>query len=238
MKRAIAWMCVAALTCALGTSSQAATLQVSPVLIDAGESSAAEKLVLRNKGATPINAQIRLFGWRQSEGQDVLEPTRAIVASPPFASIPPGGEQVVRIVRVDRSKPAREASYRLIVDELPDKSERRTSGVNFVMRYSVPVFFGSPAGAAPRLDWKVRAEKGAVVVTAVNTGARRVRVSELVLRNSGGEMLAARRGLVGYVLGNSTATWKIPAGKVSSGSRVLITGNGDVGPIHGQAVAP
>lgn len=214
----------------------AATLQVSPVLIDVNGEGGAEKVTLRNLGDRPLNAQIRLFKWTQKDGRDVLEPTREVVASPPIAAIGPNGEQIVRVVRVDRTPLAGEASYRLIVDQLPEQVAPTKSGVSFLMRYSVPVFFASKASSAAALSWQVEARNGAVFVTASNPGSRRVRVAELDVSSQSGATIASRKGLVGYVLGSSTATWQLSGVSLAKGATVRIEARGDDGPIRGQAV--
>lgn len=227
---------LAALALAGGVAA-ASSLQLSPVLIDLEGTAAAEKVTLKNLGGRPINAQIRLFRWTQKNGRDVLEPTRDVVASPPIASIAANGEQVVRVVRIDRTPLAREASYRLLVDQLPEKMAPTKSGVSFLMRYSVPVFFAPKVQPAPQLTWQIEARGGAIHVSASNPGSRRVRVAELSITSQSGATVAARKGLVGYVLGGSTATWQLSGTSLAKGAAVRIEARGDDGPIRAQAVA-
>lgn len=227
---------LAALALAGGVAA-ASSLQLSPVLIDLEGTAAAEKVTLKNLGGRPINAQIRLFRWTQKNGRDVLEPTRDVVASPPIASIAANGEQVVRVVRIDRTPLAREASYRLLVDQLPEKMAPTKSGVSFLMRYSVPVFFAPKVQPAPQLTWQIEARGGAIHVSASNPGSRRVRVAELSITSQSGATVAARKGLVGYVLGGSTATWQLSGTILAKGAAVRIEARGDDGPIRAQAVA-
>lgn len=227
---------LAALALAGGVAA-ASTLQLSPVLIDVDGPASAEKVTLKNLGDRPINAQIRLFKWTQKNGRDVLEPTREVVASPPIASIGANGEQVVRVVRVDRTQLAGETSYRLLVDQLPEQAAPTKSGVSFLMRYSVPVFFAPKAQVAPQLTWQIEARGGALHITATNPGSRRVRVAELSISSQSGATVASRKGLVGYVLGGSTATWQLSGASLVKGVAVRIEARGDDGPIRAQAVA-
>lgn len=215
--------------------ARASSLQISPVLVDLSGPASAEKVTLRNLGGKPINAQIRVFKWTQSGGKDVLEPTRDVVASPPMASIDANGEQIVRIVRVDKSPISTEVSYRLLVDQIPDQSKASHSAVNFMMRYSVPVFFSPVRQRSPELTWRLEQRKGVAVLIATNSGSRRVRIAELGLSSQSGTTVASRKGLVGYVLGRSTAAWDLPGVNLRHGASVSITAQGDDGTIRATA---
>lgn len=227
---------VAALVLAHGPA-RATSLQISPVLVDLTGEASAEKVTVRNLGDKPINAQIRVFKWTQKAGRDVLEPTRDVVASPPIASIAANGEQVVRIVRVDKSPLSSEVSYRLLVDQIPEQSKPTHSAVNFMMRYSVPVFFSPAHQRSPELTWSLEQRNGVVTLTASNSGTRRVRIAELGLSSQSGTTVASRKGLVGYVLGKSTASWDLSGVNLPRGAAVSITAQGDDGPIKGTATA-
>src|SRR5690242_18933580 len=91
----------------------AGSLQVAPVGIEVAAPGAASSIKLRNEGATPINAQIRVFRWIQAKGEERLEPTGDVVASPPMVHIGPGAEFIVRLVRVTKQLVSAEESYRL-----------------------------------------------------------------------------------------------------------------------------
>ncbi len=67
------------------TLAQAASLQVAPVGIEVAAPGTASTVKLRNEGTSAINAQIRAFRWVQVDGQEKLEPTDDLVASPPMA---------------------------------------------------------------------------------------------------------------------------------------------------------
>jgi len=180
---------------------------------------------LKNTGSEQIKAQIRIFKWIQRNGKDELIPTRDVVASPPLVNITPSGSSIVRIVRVSKTPTNGEEAYRLIVDQLPNKTKRSGVAVTLQMRYSIPVFFGANSGDEPKLAWTVKANGSNLIVQ--NTGKRRVRVSELTIKNASGQRIGSKSGLVGYVLSNSMASFKISmAKKARKGSKVLITANG------------
>ena len=128
--------------------SWAASLQVAPVKVEVASPGAATTVKLRNEGTTSLNAQIRVFRWSQVNGEDKLEPTTDVVASPPLTKLSPKTDYTVRLVRVSKTPVAKEETYRLFIDELPDAANQRNRAVNLLLRYSIPVFF-YPASGAP-----------------------------------------------------------------------------------------
>ncbi|MFP3757747.1 fimbria/pilus periplasmic chaperone, partial [Cupriavidus sp. SIMBA_020] len=135
---------------------QAATLQISPVLVDLAPQQGATGILLRNPGATPIYGQVRVYAWDQAQGDDVLTPTTEIQASPPIIQVPSKGEQLVRLVRSGNDLAPLQKSYRLVIDEIPDPSTPLVNGVVLRMRYSVPVFVaGATPEPTPELAWRV-----------------------------------------------------------------------------------
>jgi fimbrial chaperone protein len=117
--RAIVLLLTTALA-SLPTALCAASLQVAPVSIEVQAPAAAATLKLRNEGPSPINAQLRVFRWSQTNGEEKLEPTDDVVASPPIVALTPKTDYTVRLVRVTKRPILVGESYRLFVDELPE----------------------------------------------------------------------------------------------------------------------
>lgn len=225
---------LAILLCMAG-KVEAASLRVAPVILDLRAPTAASMVRVWNDANRPLNVQIRVFRWTQRNGEDVYEPTNDVVASPPMTTLRPGGENLIRIVRTVKKPVEGEESYRLIVDELPDPSRRRANTITLVIRQSIPVFFAMTDAVDASPSWTVTPRRGGYVVTARNTGAKRLKISNLSL-SAGGAAVARRNGLVGYVLGNSSASWFVPStGRRLSSSSVTITADSEAGRFHARA---
>ena len=228
MRSMLACMGVTAILLLAPIAGQAASLRVAPTNIDLVAPDSSGTLTLRNEAKRKLNVQVRVFRWTQQRGVERLEPTSAVVASPPATTLSPGANYVIRVVRVSQAPAVGEESYRVIVDELPDAAQKKSGTVSLVLRYSIPVFFRSPEASQASVSWSVSGKGGSMVLTGRNAGDSRLRLSDLRL-TQGGRKLAARPGLVGYVLGGATMQWPI-AGKLSGGS-VLLSGQGDSGSI-------
>src|SRR5262245_24096746 len=110
MNRAISAI---ALMAALGfaSSAEAASLRVSPVIIDLAAPTATSQISVFNDASKPINVQVRIFKWSQKNGNDVFEPADGVVVSPPITQLKPGGENMVRLVRTRKKPVSGEESY-------------------------------------------------------------------------------------------------------------------------------
>lgn len=169
------------LLCGLPVTVPAAGLQISPISLSVPADSRATEIWLRNNGEAVVHAQVRVYRWSQSGGEDVLTPDNQLIASPPMVEIPAGKQQLVRLVRVGLlAKPAAaERSYRLLVDELPvQHQETSETSLRFVFRYSVPVFIVGTAKQKPELDWQVEVSAGNAWLVVRNAGTRHAQLAD------------------------------------------------------------
>ncbi|HWL28128.1 MAG TPA: molecular chaperone [Burkholderiaceae bacterium] len=198
--------------------ARSANLQVSPVMVNLPAKQAAEVVWLSNSGSTTLQAQARIYAWTQENGEDVLQPTNDMVASPPMLAIKPGERQVVRLIRVGNGKapPAIERTYRVVMDELPLAASGK--GVQFVLRYSVPIFVSpkdqlaeseTAQRLAPPIQWTVQRKDGGIVLVAANQGDTHAKVTEVIFSAKGGKKITLSDGLYGYVLARSTRHWPL-----------------------------
>ena len=223
-----------AIVWSLSAPAGAASLQVAPVSVEVAAPSASTIVTLRNEGTRPLVAQIRVFRWFQVNGEEKLEPTDDVVASPPITSLAPKTDYTVRLVRVAKRPLSAGESYRLLVDELPDRTAERTGVVSLVLRYSIPVFFYSGTAAEAKLTWSLERRGGQIYVSATNAGDRHSRISALKIRDEKGSTVSFGNGLTGYALGRSTIRWALPGNTraLSRDGSIVIDAQGTGGPIH------
>ena len=209
-------LCAATLVLAshLGTA-HAATLQVSPILVQFYQGTQAQPIWLSNEGDRPMRAQVRVNKWTQTEDGDALEVTNELVASPPVMEIGAGKRQLLRIVRRHLASAAEEEGFRIIVDELPDTetaSADNSSALNFLLRYSIPVFISPAAGPPKTLEHQAQGQLllSPPRMQITNGGKSRIRAARLVHEGKDGQTTQVLEGLIGYVLANKQRTWELP----------------------------
>ncbi|MFM1816693.1 MAG: hypothetical protein RLZ98_3388 [Pseudomonadota bacterium] len=232
--RAIATLIIC-LSCLAGVPSAgiASGLRIAPIIVDIPRG-AATTVTIENVGREQANIQARIFRWTQKDGREVLEPTRDVVASPPFARVDVGRRNIIRLVRISKQPIRGEESYRLLIDEIPRREKSQTFKVGFAVRYSIPVFFGGAKSARTGLAWSLSEVKGKTYLTATNPGPRRVRISELSIFSGSRQVGSFGNGLVGYVLGGATMTWQAK-GRLPTSSAFTVTAMTENGRIKGEA---
>jgi len=230
------WRVLAAiLLCGVAAGAGAANLQVTPTTVTLPADRRAEGLTLRNSGTSPLHAQVRVFRWFQSDGEDRLEPATDVAVSPPMLELPPAAEQLVRIVRLGPPPATEEASYRLIVDELPLEQDAGTKqrGLRLVLRYSIPVFLAPQDGPVPAPVLRARLFEDAQqqhFLEIENVGDGHAQIADLGYANASGARREIAAGLSGYVLPGQRRRWPLPAdlGTTPDGSfRARINGEAD-----------
>jgi len=208
-------------------------LRVAPTLLDVNAPGATTTLNLRNEGDQNLHVQIRIFRWTDTQSEPTLVPTSDVVVSPPAATLTPGTEYVVRVVRVSKQPVAAEESYRILVDEIPDSSLNKPNSVRFALRYSIPVFFAAASVPAADVSWSMTTRGRTTVLVAANAGGRRMRFSDLKLTDAHGALLMQRPGLVGYALGKTAVAWAVPGGeKFSLRGPLRVTAQSETGVIN------
>lgn len=204
-------------------SSSAGNLQVAPILLEFGNTQASQTLWLTNSGSEPLRAQIRVQHWTQVDGQEQLQPSDVLLASPPLIDIDPGNSQLVRMLQARPGSQTDENAFRLIVDELPAAASSASSSIRFVLRYSIPVFV-LPEGATTQLeragkraptdasqlqgDWSIH--NGNATLSLRNRGSQRIRISQLSWTPAVGSPIDITPGLLGYVLAGRQMRWTLP----------------------------
>jgi fimbrial chaperone protein len=197
------------------TAGHAAGLQVAPALVEIPGNSGT--MWLTNENTRILRAQVRIYRWVQENNEDKLIETEDLIASPPFIEVPNDKRQVVRLVRFGAQQAAAsdgpcEQSFRVIVDELPDFTEEESrAGMNYVLRYSVPVFLQNPKCKASeaRLAWKLMVSGDLVFLEIANGGDKRAQLANVRLIGADGVATTLSGGLMGYVLPGATRRFAV-----------------------------
>jgi fimbrial chaperone protein len=186
-------------------------LQARPTLVELVPGQQAGRLLLANTGDAPVAAQVRVFAWTQVEGDDRLADTAAIAVSPAIVRIPAGGEQVVRVVRLGEVPAGQDASYRLVVDELPVPEAEAASGIEVRMRYLVPLFVRAAGAAEPALRCSLAGSR----LACRNDGGRPAQLGASRLADAGGKTRTLTDGLFGYLLPGTGRHWEFETGQLA-----------------------
>ena len=172
--------------------------------------------------------------WTQLNNQEILEPTKKLIASPLITEIKPGQRQLVRLIKPANTNSTQEQAFRVLVDELPgSSSEQNNSGLNILLQYSIPVFYKSSQphkitqGLTSLDNIQFKYTNGQISVS--NRSSSYLRLSQLSYVSTTGNIVPLISGLMGYVLAGQTMSWNLPTSLPDNGAgkfRIVI--NSDI----------
>jgi fimbrial chaperone protein len=228
---AVVFVMLATLSTGLGAGS----FQVNPVRIEMRDGATNSALIVRNDGTEPVVVQTSVLAWAQAEGKDVYVPTTEALATPPIATIAPGGEQVLRVGLRRRPDPQRELAYRLYVQEIPGAPQADFQGLQVALRVGIPVFVAPVASISRELDWvATRSPDGDVRLSVRNRGNVHLQVYDFVLRAATDGESEARETQIAYVLAGESHEWILRPAKPlpAAASMLRLTAYTDAGEIN------
>ena len=216
-----------------GTAARAQSLSVVPVNIFISPGQRSASLTVTNTGTSETAVQIRVYAWDQKDGDDQLTDSDAVVVSPPIARMAPGALQVVRIV-LRRPPVGREATYRLVIDQIPPPSEAGT--VHMVLRLSIPIFAKPATRALPHLQFHVEMNAGKLFLVGINDGLSHEVVRGFELTASDGRSMKQEGSMSPYILAGATRRWPIAAQDPLPlpTETLLLTAHSDAGAVKQQ----
>ncbi len=209
-------------------------LSVLPVNIFFSPGQKATSLTVTNQGNTESAIQIRAYTWSQKDNDDPLDATGDVVLSPPIARIAPGATQVVRLI-LRQSPENREATYRILIDQIPPPAEPGT--VHLVLRLSIPIFVKPPVRVFPDVQFHLERNAEQIYLVAVNAGLVHEVIRNIDVTTSDGRKLKPTNSSASpYVLAGATRRWQIAAqdSLPLTSETLQLTAHSDAGAIDQQ----
>ncbi len=200
------------LGCLLAAKVEAASLEISPVMVTLAPGQTTATIEVQNRGDSPTAVQTRAYRWTQAGDDDALTETQDIILSPPIFTLPEGASQTVRLLLRGGGRAEGERSYRLLLDQVPPATEGNKQIV-IALHVSLPVIAASASSAPPTLRWGAERGAGAeTVLTAVNTGQAYDRVGAIdVTLSDGSHPKVVARGANTYILPDARRRWNLGA---------------------------
>jgi fimbrial chaperone protein len=201
------WLLILGLACSFfPDAANAQGLQVSPISVEMLPGQMTSTLAVTNKDGLVHSLQIRPFKWDQADGTDRLVPTTELAVSPPIAQVAAGETQIFRLV-LRQSATSQEASYRLLLDELPPPAA--PGSVRVALRLSIPVFGKVAAASEAALTWKVVVEPSGAYLVGTNRSTAHVKVMKASLAQPARAPVAVRIADAAYILPGAERKWPI-----------------------------
>lgn len=201
-----------AATVAFGLSSPSAlagTFSISPLRAELSAAVQNAAFTMRNPEPAPVVVQAQVLLWEQQDGVDRLTPTRDVMVSPAVFTIPANGSQLVRVALRRPADQRLELSYRLLLTEVPQRTDSQITALSMALQLSLPIFVEPAALTAPRLEWTSAAERDGVALTARNTGTSHARIVNFTATPDGAGEPVLQQNVATYILPGQARTWTL-----------------------------
>lgn len=179
---------------------------ISPLRIEITQSGDTALFQVRNQSNSEMALQARTFAWSQPEGADHYEQSADFAISPSISKIKPGQVQNFRVVKLAKTPEGVEATYRVVIDQLPSQPDGADTGAFTRLRLTVPLFIGSEKVSASKLNWTAEPS----IVAAANEGARTAKIMRASLVLADGSSFQLGNGGSRYVLPHAKISWPVP----------------------------
>ena len=227
--------CAALILMVLGraTSLWAGTFSVNPVRIELFASRTNAILQVSNEEDNEVTFQVRVCTWSTDGKKDVLVDTSEILVNPPIAVLPARQKQFIRVGLRHPKDEIQEKAYRIIVEEVPRPPKAGFSGVQTLLRISIPVFIIPRTNAAPKLNWEaIPADGDNWKLVAVNHGNAHIQIRTLDITNEGTAANHMNFTVPAYLLPNQEHEWLIDPAKLRFVGKVRVQANTDAGSLY------
>jgi fimbrial chaperone protein len=215
---------------AAADTAAASTLSVAPIRVNLSSGTRTAVLTVHNQEDSPVVVQARLAAWSQPQGEDQLDDTRDLLVTPPIFTVPPKGQQVLRIALLREPDAARELDYRLVLSEVPSSTPTETTGLKVALRITLPVFVDARA-AHPDLAWSHQwLADGTLKVDAQNRGTAHIQIVDFDVQSAGRAAPGLHTETPRYLLPGTVAHWELhPGGGLARDTQLLLHGHSDAG---------
>lgn len=194
MDRFIRRLGLCLLLCVWSYAVRAADVTLTPVTVKLDRANDRATVQVLNNGQEPVLMQAEAIVWNRINGIDIDGPTSDLIVNPPVFTVQPGQTQVLRLGLRRTQELAQEATYRIVLREvpLPRPSDvlQVAGSVRVLVALRVPVYV-APAQVRRSEQWKLsRAANGDMLAEVANTGNVHLKVGELRVQGEGGQALA------------------------------------------------
>jgi len=168
--------------------------KVTPIRIELDKNAKSGVVTIVNEGTEKLNVQMKAMEWTQdTEGKDVYTETEDLIFFPKIMTIEAKEDRILR-AGIKIPAVAKEKTYRLFVEEIPEPKKSEGVNVAIAIRFGVPIFV-KPLKAEPKGEiQKLELANGVVSATVKNTGNVHFMINTVSIRgkNDKGEEIFAK----------------------------------------------
>lgn len=206
--------------------SSAGEWRVAPIRLEFEKGAKTGAITVFNEGTEKLTVQMKAMEWSQdADGKDQYAETNDLIFFPKIMILEKNEEKVIR-AGIKIPAVAKEKTYRLFIEEIPEPKKKEGANIAVAIRFGVPVF-AKPMKEERRGEVeKMVLSKGVLSTVIKNTGNAHFRISSISVteRDAKGNPVFSKE-LEGWYLLNGTSrtyTLEIPKDKCAEGTQLEV----------------
>jgi fimbrial chaperone protein len=119
--------------------SWAGSFYIAPTKGELSEKSKYIVFEVKNTSENISSFQVQAMSWEIQNGEDVVKPTRDIIATPVIVSIKPNVKQIIRVGLNRKPDKEEELFYKILISEIPSLKQAEVKGTQITVEFSIPI---------------------------------------------------------------------------------------------------
>ncbi|WP_458071124.1 fimbrial biogenesis chaperone [Rhodanobacter sp. BL-MT-08] len=219
---------------ALATQAvNAATFSINPTRVELDAKHRADIITVYNSSDAALRLQVRSMRWQmQADGKWKLDPSDDLIVTPELVEVAPGKSVELRVGSL-QVVDATEASYRLLLNELPglaNDPSAKTGQIRVLTEINLPVFIEPEHAERKPVIRTGSVDHGLLTIGIGNDGNQRLDPQSVLVSvlDRAGNTVLQKDLVANYVLAGSTGTLELKLARdvCSKAASVSLTWSG------------
>lgn len=216
-------LALAGLLMGAAATSQAGSIQMTPVRVNLSEAAKVAVLTVHNTGAEASLMQVTLNKWTLDGQKFVYQQSQDLAITPVTFRLAAGAQQIVRIGLTGMPPTDQEGTYRLLVEEIPSPASATVTGTRMVVRHDLPVFVAPRQPAKAALDVSVLCQAPGAKLQLTNIGNVHMQLRGVALLNVATNAVLWNSENFDYLLPTSQKSWAMAIKLPAKGQHLLVS---------------
>jgi len=194
--------------------------RVTPIRLDLGKDTKSGVITLTNEAQGKLNVQMKAMEWSQdADGKDQYIDTSDIIFFPKIMTVEKNEDRIIR-VGIKIPAVAKEKTYRLFVEEIPEPRKSEGASVAIAINFGVPIFVKPVKEEEKAEIAKIELKKDVLSTVVKNTGNVHFRINAVSIKGKNGKGEETFKTELGgwYLLNGAVRTYTASLPKEACGN--------------------
>ena len=164
--------------------SLAGSFHITPTKGELSEDSKYIVFEVKNTSENISSIQVQAMSWEIQNGEDIVKPTKNIIATPVIVNIKPNTKQIIRVGLNRNPDKEEELFYKLIIKEIPRLKKSELNEAQITVEFSIPIILKANENTKTKLNIKAEILPNETLSLEIeNQGKKHEILKSVVIKN-------------------------------------------------------